>query len=118
MSAPDGLCFVLGGSVLNPQVVRTKDYGATWENIFDGGTDFINNFGPMTAIAYNPVHDIIYLGSAATTSSGGALPRIRAIDQASQILAADVGSQTWRDLQFNLDSVFDRGIAHAGVAVR
>ncbi len=117
VALPSGLMFVLGGSSLNPQVVRTKDYGATWENIFDGGTDFVNNFGVMTGLAYDSVNDTLYMASAATSSSSGALPRVRALDQASQVLVADVGSQTWRDLQFNLDSVFDDSIGHAGIAL-
>lgn len=98
----NGLAFALGGSSLDPQVIRTRDHGNTWENIFDGGADFENNITLFNTLIYDSSKDILYICGPVT-----AFERVRALSNASAILAGDVGSQSWRGLSYNIGSTFD-----------
>lgn len=111
---PYGHAYAVGGSATDPEVVRTKDYGETWETILDEN-DFDSLINIISSLYYDEAEDVLYM---ATTDNDAIRVNLRvfALDAASQVAAADVGSQTVRNLSLNLEALFNEAVAIRGLA--
>lgn len=110
----NGHAYYAGGSATSNQFVkRSKDYGATWQQILNED-DFPATVNQLRGMVYDPAQDVLYI--VAPNNNDIDPHRVFMLADAADVDPADVGNQDLIDITENLEPLLDQPITCRGIA--